>query len=327
MTDLCVFALPVLLLLPAFATAAMADDEKPIRVGMIGLDTSHVVAFTKVLNDPKHANHVPGARVVAAFKGGTDVKASYERVDGFTEQLRGMGIEIVDDIPTLCEKVDAVLLESVDGRPHLEQVKPVFAAGKRVFIDKPLTASLEDAREIVRLSKESGVPFFSSSSYRFAPDILAARGGNDEIGELLGCDTIGPSSEMEHHPPYFFYGIHAVEALYTVMGRGCEWVQTFGSESGSTDLVVGHWKDGRVGTFRAVRARGVKGQATIVGKNKTIIAQSGGYAPMLVEIVKFFRTGVPPVEPEETLEIIEFMTAAGLSRERGGERVMLGELR
>jgi hypothetical protein len=168
------------------------------------------------------------------------------------------------------------------------------------------------------------VPFFSSSSYRFAPDVLAARGGNDEIGELLGCDAIGPSSELEHHPPYFFYGIHAVEALYTVMGRGCQWVQTFASED--SDVVVGHWEDGRIGTFRAVRAGGVKGQVTVVGKKKTVTAQSGGYAPMLAAIVEFFRTGVPPVEPEETLEIIQFLTAAGLSRDRGGEKVMLSDL-
>lgn len=326
MTDLYAFILPLLLLVPAFAMGAMASEESEIRVGIIGLDTSHVVAFTKVLNDPKHPDHVPGARVVAAYPGGSpDVKASYTRIDGFTQQLRDMGIEIVDDIPTLCEKVDAVLLESVDGRPHLEQVKPVFAAKKRVFIDKPFTASLEDARELIRLSKESGVPFFSSSSYRFAPDILGARGGNEQIGELLGCDTVGPAHEMEHHPPYFFYGIHAVEALYTVMGRGCDWVQTFASED--SDVVVGHWSDGRIGTFRPVRAKGVKGQVTIVGKQKTVTAQSAGYAPMLVAIVEFFKTGEPPVAPEETLEIIEFMTAAGISRERGGEKVTLSDLR
>ncbi|MGD8239342.1 MAG: Gfo/Idh/MocA family oxidoreductase [Armatimonadota bacterium] len=299
----------------------MAND---IRIGMIGLDTSHVVAFTKVLNDPEHEQHVPGGRVVAAFKGGTDVEASASRVDGFTEQLQEMGIEIVPDIPTLCGQIDAVLLESVDGRPHLEQVRPVFAAGKPVFIDKPLTASLADAREILRLSEESGVPFFSASSYRFAPDIIGARGGNDEIGQLLGCDTVGPASEMEYHPPYFFYGIHCVEALYAVMGRGCQWAQTTGSEN--TDVVVGQWEDGRIGTFRAVRAKGVKGQVTIVGEKRTITAESAGYAPMLVAIVEFFRTGVPPVEPEETLEIIQFLTAAGLSRERGGEQVTLSDL-
>src|ERR1700704_5610684 len=112
-------------------------QDKPIRIGIIGLDTSHVVAFTQVLNDEKNPNHVPGARVVAAFKGGSlDIKDSYGRLDGFTQTLKEKwGVEIVDSIPALCEKVDAVLLESVDGRPHLEQARPVFAAKKRLFID------------------------------------------------------------------------------------------------------------------------------------------------------------------------------------------------
>jgi len=132
--------------------SASAQSPQPIRVGLIGLDTSHVIAFTKVLNDPSSPDHVPGMRVVAAFKGGSpDVESSRTRIEGFTAELRDKWkVEIVADIPTLCRKVDAVLLESVDGRPHLEQVKPVLAAKKPVFIDKPLASTLEDARESLR---------------------------------------------------------------------------------------------------------------------------------------------------------------------------------
>jgi predicted dehydrogenase len=135
-----------------------------IRVGIIGTDTSHVTTFIRLLNDKQDPNHMPGARVVAAFKGGSpDVDESRTRIDRFAAELKDTwGVEFVDSIEALCETVDAVLLEAVDGRPHLNQVRPVFKAKKRVFIDKPLTASYADAREIVRLSRDSSVPFFSS---------------------------------------------------------------------------------------------------------------------------------------------------------------------
>ena len=140
-----------------------------IRIGMIGLDTSHVVGFTSMLNDPSHEHHVPGAQMVAAFKGGSqDVEASYTRVDKFTSELRdNWGVEIVDTIPQLCEKVDAIMLESVDGRAHLEQAEPVIEAGLPLFIDKPMAASLADAIKIAQLARKASVPCFSSSSLRF----------------------------------------------------------------------------------------------------------------------------------------------------------------
>ena len=189
--------------------------------------------------------------MVAAFKGGSpDVEASRTRVDRFAAELKDKwGVEFVDSIEALCEKVDAVLLESVDGRPHLAQVRPVFKAKKRVFVDKPFTASYADAREIARLSRESGVPFFSSSSLRFAADIQAMR-NSDTHGGIQGAFTFGPENLEPHHPDLFWYGIHAVEMLYTLLGPGCEQVTRVKTDSG--DTVVGRWKDGRIGTMRGL---------------------------------------------------------------------------
>src|SRR5436190_2240193 len=198
-------------------------QDEPIKIGIIGLDTSHVTAFTAMLNDPKSPNHVPGARVVAAFKGGSaDVESSASRVEGFTKTLQEKwGVEIVDSIETLCAKVDAVLLESVDGRPHLAQARPVFAAKKRVFIDKPLAGSYKDGVEIAKLSKESGTPFFSASSIRFYESIIKTKEDPD-LGKIIGCESFGHFSTEPHHPDLFWYGVHAVEGLFTVMGPGCE---------------------------------------------------------------------------------------------------------
>jgi len=297
-------------------------EEKVIRLGMIGLDTSHVIAFTNYLNNP---NNNTGCRVVAGYPGGSpDMPASADRVEKFTQQLREKhGLKIVDSIEELCEMVDGILLESVDGRPHLEQAKPVIAAGKPLFVDKPMAASLADVIEIFRLAKEKGVPCWSSSSARYGEGIAGAR-DNEDLGEIVACDVFGSSSWAEHHPNLYLYGIHAVEPLFTVMGTGCETVTRFKTDG--VDLVVGVWKGGRIGTFRDLRGGKTDFKTIIYGKKGMATGKSSGYAPLLDEIVKFFKTGKPPVPEEETIEIFAFMSAADESKAQGGVPVSLETL-
>ena len=312
----------------AVAARPAAQQPPELKVGIIGCDTSHVPTFTRLLNDKSDPNHVPGTRVVAAFKGGSpDVESSYTRVDRFTAEIRDQwGVEIVNSIEELVRKVDVVLLESVDGRPHLSQVRPVFAAKKRVFIDKPLAASYADAREIVRLSRESGTPFFSASSLRFSTDLEALK-RNTTLGEILGAFTYGPAPTEPHHPDLFWYGIHAVEALYTLMGPGVESVARVRTDA--ADVVVGKWRDGRTGTMRGGRAGKQEYGAVVFGQTATLATNPplrDEYRDLLLAVVKFFQTGVAPVPPEETLEIIAFMEAADLSKARGGTAVALAEV-
>ena len=303
-----------------------AEEPRTLRAGIIGLDTSHVVAFTGLLNAPTPKDNVAGVRVVAAFPGGSqDIPASRDRLKGFTEKLRdGYKVEIVDSIDALLQKVDVVLLESVDGRPHLEQVRPVLKARKPVFIDKPLAGSLADAVEIVRLAKETGTPCFSSSSLRFAPAVRGAR-NNSKIGEVLGCAAYGPCALEEHHPDLFWYGVHGVEILFTVMGPGCETVVR--TQTKDTELVTGTWAGGRVGTFRGLRS-GRQGYGALVFGDKGIVSTdgAGGYEPLVTEIVTFFKTGKAPVSLEETLELFAFMEAADESKRRGGVPVKLADV-
>jgi predicted dehydrogenase len=312
------FCLSLMLL----ATATFAQEAKPIRVGIIGLDTSHVVAFTKLLNDPKASGELAGARVVAAYPGGSpDIPSSADRLEGFTKALRDMNVEIVDSIDQLLTKVDAVLLESVDGRPHLEQARPVLKAGKPVFIDKPVAASLKDALAIYRLAAETKTPCFSSSSLRFFPgtqEMITKK----PLGEIMGCMTYGPCSLEPHHPDLFWYGIHGVETLFTLMGTGCQQVQRVQTED--TELVTGVWEGGRIGTFRGIRA-GKSGYGAFVFGSKGIgpAASGASYQQLLVEICKFFRTGKPPVSAEETIEIMAFMEAADESKRQGGKLVSI----
>ena len=284
------------------------------------------MAFTKVLNDPDAKGDLAGIRVVAAYPGGSpDIASSRDRIEGFTRQLRDeFKVEIVDSIDALIGKVDVVLLESVDGRPHLEQVEPVLKAHKPVFIDKPVAGSLADAVRIFQLAEKYGTPCFSSSSLRFGPAIQALR-TDPKVGEIVGCDAYGPSPTEEHHPDLFWYGVHGVETLFTVMGTGCTSVTRVSTEG--TDLVAGTWDGGRVGTFRGIRQGKADYGAVAFGTKGISHAQGyGGYQPLLVEVCKFFRTGRPPVAAEETIEMFAFMEAADESKRRGGVPIAIADV-
>ncbi len=303
--------------LVASCAASFAEGETQLRVGIIGLDTSHVIGFTKILNDPNAAPELANCRVVAAYpKGSPDIESSVVRVPRYTREIQEYGVKIVDSIAELLTQVDAVLLETNDGRPHLEQLRPVLKAGKLVFIDKPIAGSLRDAVQIFREAKQAGVAVFSSSSLRFGKNTQAASAGS--LGRISYCETFSPATIEKTHVDLFWYGIHGVEALFTVMGTGCK-TAARSAEDGKI-VVTGDWGEGRIGVFRESKGNGGKAKGD---KGEGPVGQHDGYRPMLVEIVKFFRTGKPPVTPAETLEIYAFMEAADESKRRGGAPVTL----
>ena len=292
-----------------------------LRVGIIGTDTSHVPAFTKLLNDGSDPNHIAGARVVAAFKGGSkDIPHSIDRVDKYADEIHTKwGVEIVPDIATLVAKVDVVLIESVDGRPHLEQARPVIAAHKPFFVDKPLAATLDDAREIARLAQAANVKWFSASSLRWGQIATEMK-----FADATGAITWGPGPFEEHHPvDLAWYAIHPIETLFVLLGTGCEEVTRIAGKD--MDETTCCWKDGRIGTVRSLRPYGEYG--AIVFRPKQVVHSpekpKAGYLPLVQDIVKFFQTGVVPVPNAETLEIMAFMDAAQRSKEAGGKPMHL----
>jgi hypothetical protein len=320
--------LPCLLFLGAsFAAGSRAAAQEPvspiIRVGMIGLDTSHAPAFAKILNDPEAGPDVARCEVIAAYPPGSDLPFALERRKGFTAELEAMGVVMVGSIEDLLERVDAVMLMTVDGRPHLEQARPVLASGKPLFIDKPLAGSLVDAIRILELAEEHVAPVFTASSLRYTPGAQAARAG--DFGAVLGASTYSPCALEPHHPDLFWYGVHGVELLYTAMGPGCESVVR--THTADTDVVVGTWSDGRIGTFRGIRAGKKDYGGTVFGSEG--IGNLGpytGYRALVVEIVRFFRTRESPVDHAESLELFTFMEAADESKRLGGNAVLLRDV-
>jgi len=310
----------------SFGKVMQEPVKKGLRIGIIGLDTSHATAFTQTLNKENASPDFGGYKVVAAYpQGSKDIESSVKRVPGYIDEVKKFGVEIVNSIPELLEKVDVILLESNDGRTHLEQVIPVFKAGKRVFIDKPVAGTLTDAFAIYQAAKDYQVPTFSASSLRYMTnidDIVK----NQSVGKILGACSFSPCSLEETHPDFFWYGIHGIEALFTVMGIGCQTVSRV--HTPDTDLATGVWEGDRIGTFRGLRA-GRTGYGGFAFGEKGIkqLGDSGGYDPLLKEIVKFFQTGIVPVSPEETLEIFTFMEAADESKRRNGAMVSMAETR
>ncbi len=305
--------------------AAMSTKQikaKVTRVGIIGLDTSHSIAFTKLLNAVDVEPELAGYPVVAAYPWGSkDIESSTSRIPKYTEEIKEMGVKIVGSIAELLKEVDVVLLETNDGRPHLEQALQVFKAGKPVFIDKPVAASFSDVHAIFEAAKAYKVPMFSSSSLRYAKNAQEVRQGST-IGKVLGASAYSPASLEKTHPDLYWYGIHGVELLFTVMGPGCKSVSR--THTVDTDVVVGIWDDGRVGTFRGGRSGKIGYGGTVFGENGNAqIGPYDGYKPLLVQIVEFFRTGKSPVDPQETLEIYAFMEAADESKRNGGKPILL----
>jgi hypothetical protein len=303
----------ILLAMVLSTGCAFASD---LRLGIIGTDTSHVIEFTKLLNDPTVPGHVSGAVVVAAVKGGSpDIPISRDRVEGFSKELKEKWhVQFVSKISDLCPMVDGILLESVDGRAHLEQFRQAALCGKPIYIEKPLASTLSDALQIAQIAAAHKIQWFSSSSLRFG--LVQAMRAPDTAGVLVwGPGPFEPLQQLD----LSWYAIHPIEILFTLMGPDVQ--QVTRTYSPNADVITGIWKGGRIGTVRANRPYGSFGAVVFHSDNNEPTLYSNiepGYSPLLRAIVKFMQTGIPPVPNEETMKIYEFMDAAQQSREHGG---------
>ncbi|TMV14353.1 gfo/Idh/MocA family oxidoreductase [Paenibacillus thermoaerophilus] len=291
-----------------------------LRIGIIGLDTSHSVAFTELLNREEHPHHVPGGRVTVAYPGGSpDFPLSIGRVEGFTKRMKEeFGVEIVDSPEAVAAKCDALLLESSDGRVHAEQFAAIAPYGKPVFVDKPLAVTSADARLIAELAERNGIPVMSSSALRYAVPLVQALAA--EESPVSGIDAYGPMDIEPTQGGLFWYGIHTVEMVYAALGPGC--VEVIARANESHDVVTGVWADGRIATIRGNRIGNYRFGAILhraSGSQPVDVSATPKpyYASLLEQVIGMFRTGAAPLAMAETLEVIRFVEAANESRETG----------
>ncbi len=293
-----------------------------IRLGIVDFDTSHAVEFTKRLNhvDIAETQWVDGATVVAGVPGTSQIAP--ETIQKNTETLRRYGVTILDDPSDLFGKVDAVLIESVDGSVHLARAMPFIERGIPTYVDKPFACSLADARALVRAAEMKHVPLMSSSSLRYAPEVVAAKGGRGATGEVVGVSTYGPAPTHPRNPGLFHYGIHPTEMLFTLMGPGCTRVSCLSTKG--AEVASGIWSDGRVASIRGIRAGASAYGFTLFG-SKGVATQGVStefiYRELLKQIVRLFETRQLPIDLRETLEIVAFIEAAKTSADAGGAPV------
>jgi len=299
----------------------------PLKLGIIGLDTSHVIVFTETFNNPAFKQALKGARVTAAWPGGSpDIHASISRVPGYTAELRDKwGVTIVDSPEAVAQACDAILLTSLDGRTHPGQFARIAPYGKRVFIDKPFAVSTADARQIFAAAKQHQVQLFSSSSLRFT-EALTKVVTPETKALVKGADFCGAAAHEKTNPGLFWYGIHAVEMLYTTMGRGCRSVRCVSNEQ--YDLATGVWADGRIGTVRGSRTGNYEMHGLVHFEKSTAavnvqVQAKPFYASLTEAFLAFFQGGPNPVDPEETIELVRFIEAANESSANGGKEVRL----
>lgn len=323
------------------ATWGTARSAEPIKVGVIGLDNYQAVAFTQLWHDPKAAAELQGLKVTLAFPAGSpDIEESVRELPKWTKGIQEFGVKIAATPDDVLKQVDAVLVMSVDGRAHLEQLKPVLKAGKPVYIGRPLAASLADTVEIFRLAKENKTPIFTCSQHRFSPGFIGMK-KHEDVGDVLGADVYGGCPREPHHPDLYWHAIHGVETLYSIMGPGC--VSVTRAATDHADVVTGTWADGRVGTYRGIRKGALKYSATVFGSKGVSTAGIYGhgvpvkgvpptndkymaYEATAIEIAKFFKSKTPPVAADETTELYAFLEAAEESKRQNGAVVKLADV-
>ena len=303
-----------------YGTDAFSFSPLKRRIGIVGLDSSHAIAFTKELNANLNNDNYNGYQVVAAYPmGSPSIALNAERIPKFTEQIKKLNVEVVASIEVLLKKVDVVLLETNDGNLHLQQAEIILKSRKPLFIDKPIANSYQDALKIFELSDKYKTPVFSSSSLRYISGI-------EEIDKkmVLGADLYSPAYTEPSHKDLYWYGIHGVEMLFTLLGPNCLSVQT--QHTTDFDTYIGEWEGGRIGTLRGIR-KGADGFGGVVFTQDKIVQLGAfrGYSPLLKQIISFFETGQTPVKREETLAICKFIDAAYQSRLDGGAKVNLNK--
>lgn len=332
-------ALQFFLVMTAFAHA---QEAKPVRVGVLGLDNYQAVAYTQLFNNPKATGDLSGLRVVAAYASppSDDIEESTTNLPRWKEQIVKFDVKLVDSVGDLLRQCDAVMIMSLDGRKHREQAAAVLKAGKRLYIGRPLAAQWDDAVAIVRLAHETKTPCWTSSQHRFSPGFIGMK-NHPEVGKVLGCDVYGGCPLHPSHADLYWHALHSIETLYAIMGPGC--VSVSCTSTPYAEAITGVWDDGRVGTYRGIKKGALKYSATVFGdKGVSVSGVYGhgvptkgvvplndkymGYEGIAVEMAKFFKGGSAPVNMNETLEIFAFMEAAHASKQKQGAPILVADI-
>lgn len=294
----------------------MTSTEGGVRVGLVGVNTSHADAFSRLLQGDS-AEAIDGARLVAIWgeqRDRRDQLAAEHRIES-----------VVDDPADMVSRIDLALViddrgkAATPGASHRELATIFLEGGIPTFVDKPLTQHFSDAVHLLDLARRRGVPLTSSSSLRYAPELRELTRELEPHGGLTSMIGVGPND-------WYYYGIHVAEAVVTAMGPGAGWLQRFAWPG--RDVAVVGYPDGRSAVMEVLRDSRPGflfiGHARDGWAQRQILDYGSAYAQQLRTAVDMARTRRPPLPDAETLEVLAILHAGIASAERGA-RVELSE--
>jgi predicted dehydrogenase len=296
------------------------------RLSAIGLETTHGYIFPAMMNgydpdalkrnsielvwsifDTGGAPSVEGARVVKCFDPDPDLAARVAEACLIDT--------VCTDISEAYEDVDGVIIISGDSRLHLDQASPALERGLPTFVDKPFTATVEDAKTMIHLAERHNASVYCSSSLRFADQTIALRDRLPEtVGDSLAAHVIGTGE-------YSIYAIHSLEFLLSIWGGGIVQLESVGQAG--FDTVILTWPDGRRAVWQVCEAMHWLFHISVYGTkgyDEATVALSDRYHTFYknaAEITSFMQSGVSPVSPYITLEITRILELAAQHRGQG----------
>jgi predicted dehydrogenase len=296
---------------------APAQSARELRIGAIGVDSSHLLEFSRRMAD-LFATGATRCRVTAFYDDGNHHLPEAD-VKNWKEKTLSLGAAQASSIDSLLDQVDGVMVLAVSGNSHYELALPSLRRGMPTYIDKPLTCNLEQARSLVSLARKTGAGCYSASSLRFATEI--PRLDRKKLGQLHAIDAYGPGELNPDMEGLFFYGVHTIEMVDAIWGPGVARVRC--ETSADRDLVDLQYKDGRHAHLRLERKGAYEFGATLHGSKgvesfKVDFAEV--YNNLIRGMTRFFETGIAPVAINDILENVAVMSAGNLSMAGGGQR-------
>ncbi len=288
-----------------------------IKVAVIGLDTSHSVAFPKLIQDPEvpEENRVNELLVTRCLRFETPFQGK-EGLDERQAYLESIGVLVTEDFDTAVADCDAILLEINDPTYHLSYFEKCAKLGKPIFLDKPIADTLENASKIMAIARENNVRVFTTSALRFDVDFQDALAKNDAPS---GAVVWGPVGGAPAGSSIVWYGVHTFEMLQRIMGRGALTVCASEDRNGYVCHVI--YADGRRGIVELSRTSWKYGGLIKTLKGDDVYFRVTGKVPfyqmLLEQIVKFFKDGDQVVSWEDSFEVMAMLAAADRSAQTG----------
>lgn len=306
-----------------------------MRIGAIGIDSSHTPVFTKAIN-ALHKEGKTKCQVTAFWDPGTHEwqhpagpEQSKKDVAKWREDTIAEGAKQVDSLDALLSQVDGVMVLNINGHRHLELAIGPIAKGMPTYIDKPLTCSIDQAKALLSMTRQYKARAYSASSLRFITEIPKL--DKEKLGDIVAIDAFGNGEVLDMMPDLWHYGCHSIEMVDAIFkwsgqGPGVKRVSAIkkGDATSGYHLLDMEYRDGRIVRIRCDRDGAWAFGATVHGKKgvqQFVVDFAPVYGRLVAGMVKFFEGGEPPVSLRDIVENVAVMQAGNESIAKGGEWV------